>query len=42
MVNLGITFNVYGDAAGVERILPFDLVPRIVPASEWDAHRARA
>ncbi len=36
LVNLGITFNVYGDGAGVERVLPFDMVPRIVDASEWD------
>ena len=31
----GITFNVYGEAAGKERIFPFDLVPRVVGASEW-------
>ena len=31
----GVTFNVYGDARGQERIFPFDLVPRIIPASEW-------
>ena len=31
----GITFNVYGDAAGSERIFPFDLMPRVVPADEW-------
>jgi uncharacterized circularly permuted ATP-grasp superfamily protein len=31
----GITFNVYGDAKGTERIFPFDLMPRIIPASEW-------
>ena len=30
LVQLGITFNVYGDAAGTERPFPFDLVPRIV------------
>ena len=30
----GITFNVYGDAQGTERIFPFDLVPRIIPAKE--------
>ena len=35
LLNLGITFNVYGDSAGTERIFPFDLVPRIVSASEW-------
>ncbi|MGH7178076.1 MAG: circularly permuted type 2 ATP-grasp protein [Tepidisphaeraceae bacterium] len=33
--NQGITFTVYQDAAGVEKIFPFDPVPRIVPASEW-------
>ena len=32
----GITFNVYGDAQGAERIFPFDLVPRIIPADEWE------
>ena len=32
----GITFNVYGDAAGAEKIFPFDLLPRIIPASEWE------
>ena len=34
--NQGITFNVYKDGAGVEKIFPFDLVPRIIPAGEWD------
>jgi uncharacterized circularly permuted ATP-grasp superfamily protein len=33
--NLGITFNVYGDNAGVEKIFPFDLIPRIVAHAEW-------
>ena len=32
----GITFNVYGDLQGTERIFPFDLIPRIIPASEWE------
>src|SRR5215467_9325137 len=32
----GITFNVYGDSKGAERIFPFDLVPRIIPACEWE------
>jgi uncharacterized circularly permuted ATP-grasp superfamily protein len=36
LVQLGITFNVYGDAAGTERPFPFDLVPRIVRSTEWD------
>jgi uncharacterized circularly permuted ATP-grasp superfamily protein len=35
LLNMGITFNVYGDTAGTEKIFPFDLVPRIVPADEW-------
>src|SRR5579864_8429834 len=36
LLQMGITFNVYGDSAGTERIFPFDLVPRIIPANEWD------
>ncbi len=36
LVQLGITFNVYGDSAGTERPFPFDLVPRIVCGPEWD------
>src|SRR6202521_1520656 len=36
LLHMGITFNVYGDSAGTERIFPFDLVPRIVAATEWD------
>jgi len=32
----GVTFNVYGDSAGTEKIFPFDLLPRIIPASEWE------
>src|SRR5947209_8534133 len=35
LLQLGITFNVYGDSAGAERIFPFDLIPRIIPADEW-------
>jgi uncharacterized circularly permuted ATP-grasp superfamily protein len=31
----GITFTVYGDHQGTERIFPYDLLPRIVTASEW-------
>ena len=31
----GITFTVYNDDQGTERIFPFDLVPRIIPHSEW-------
>jgi uncharacterized circularly permuted ATP-grasp superfamily protein len=32
----GVTFNVYGDAQGAEKIFPFDLLPRIIPAKEWE------
>jgi uncharacterized circularly permuted ATP-grasp superfamily protein len=31
----GITFNVYGDDAGEERLIPFDMIPRIITANEW-------
>ncbi|HBT32278.1 MAG TPA: hypothetical protein DEB15_05315, partial [Pusillimonas sp.] len=32
---VGITFAVYGDQAGAERTIPFDIIPRIFPSSEW-------
>lgn len=32
---VGITFSVYGEESGNERLIPFDMVPRIVPAAEW-------
>jgi len=32
---VGITFAVYGDGAGTERLIPFDVIPRIIPESEW-------
>lgn len=31
----GITFNVYGEDAGQERLIPFDMIPRIITADEW-------
>ena len=31
----GITFTVYGDEQGTERIFPYDLLPRVIPAAEW-------
>src|SRR6188768_3921347 len=31
----GITFTVYSAQEGIERIFPFDLVPRIIPQAEW-------
>jgi len=36
----GITFTVYSDGRGTERLFPFDLVPRVVPHAEW-AHVER-
>jgi uncharacterized circularly permuted ATP-grasp superfamily protein len=32
---VGITFAVYGEEAGTERLIPFDIVPRIIPTAEW-------
>ena len=32
---VGITFAVYGEDSGTERLIPFDIVPRIIPAAEW-------
>ena len=38
---VGITFAVYGDkdesGSGTERLIPFDLIPRIIPANEWQS-----
>ena len=36
LLNTGITFAVYGDDQGAERIFPFDIVPRIIPGAAWD------
>ena len=33
---VGITFAVYGDAQGAERLIPFDTIPRIIPLQEWE------
>jgi uncharacterized circularly permuted ATP-grasp superfamily protein len=33
---VGITFAVYGDEAGAERLIPFDTIPRVIPRREWD------
>ncbi len=35
LLKMGITFSVYGDEQGTERIFPFDIVPRIIPHNEW-------
>ena len=31
----GVTFTVYNDSEGTERIFPFDLIPRVIPSKEW-------
>ncbi len=35
-LNQGVTFTVYNDNQGTERIFPFDLIPRIIPRREWE------
>ena len=35
LYNLGITFTVYSDKDAIDRILPFDVIPRVIPAAEW-------
>ncbi len=35
LIDLGITFTVYSDATAIDRILPFDCIPRIITPSEW-------
>ena len=35
-MNQGIGFTVYGQEEGIERIFPFDLIPRMIPGAEWD------
>ena len=36
LIDQGITFTVYGEKEGTERIFPFDFVPRVIPAREWE------
>jgi uncharacterized circularly permuted ATP-grasp superfamily protein len=36
LFKLGVTFNVYSDNQGTERILPFDIIPRILSIQEWE------
>src|SRR6266446_1050981 len=40
LMDQGITFTVYGEKEGIERIFPFDFVPRIIPAREWERLQA--
>jgi uncharacterized circularly permuted ATP-grasp superfamily protein len=35
LLQRGVTFTVYADAAGTERVFPFDVIPRIITAAEW-------
>ena len=35
-MNQGITFTVYSDEAGIEKIFPFDIIPRILTGAEWE------
>jgi uncharacterized circularly permuted ATP-grasp superfamily protein len=37
---LGITFNVYGEDQGADRLIPFDLIPRIISSSDWQKLQA--
>jgi len=37
---VGITFAVYGEESGKERLIPFDIIPRIIPSAEWEAMQA--
>jgi uncharacterized circularly permuted ATP-grasp superfamily protein len=36
----GVTFTVYGDEKGTERVFPFDPVPRLIPGAEWEVVEA--
>src|SRR5438034_8628567 len=33
---VGITFAVYGEASGTERLIPFDIVPHVIPGAHWE------
>jgi uncharacterized circularly permuted ATP-grasp superfamily protein len=39
-LRMGVTFRVYGDEAGTERIFPFDPIPRVIDALTWEALEA--
>lgn len=36
MIDRGVTFTVYTEKDAIDRILPFDIVPRVLPGAEWD------
>ena len=35
-LNMGVTFNVYSESQGVEKIFPFDVIPRVIDNREWE------
>jgi len=35
LYNLGVTFSVYSDNQGIEKVFPFDIIPRIIEAAQW-------
>src|ERR1044072_6361 len=39
---IGITFAVYGDAEATERLIPFDVIPRIMSGKEWGVLEKRS
>ena len=39
---IGITFGVYGDKDAAERLIPFDIVPRLISRAEWSVFGGRA
>ena len=36
MYNMGITFKVYGESVTTERVIPFDIIPRVISGNEWN------
>ncbi|HET7289577.1 MAG TPA: circularly permuted type 2 ATP-grasp protein, partial [Thermodesulfobacteriota bacterium] len=37
LFQMGVTFTVYGEEEGTERIFPFDIIPRVIEAREWES-----
>src|SRR3712207_3059167 len=35
LFNLGITFTVYSESDAIDRVLPFDVIPRVLSAADW-------
>ncbi len=36
LFNMGVTFTVYGNESGIEKIFPFDIIPRIIEPDDWE------